>query len=131
MQTPAATDIRPFVPCRDFALSKAFYAAIGWQVHDVAPDLALVRVADAQHFYLQDYYVKDFAENFMLHITVGDAAAWSAKVGEVVKDPALSSARVSKPCRQDYGATTTFVHDPSGVLLHLCEWDRVAPSGGA
>jgi len=36
----------------------------------------------------------------------------------------FTSARVQPPKRQDYGATTVFVHDPSGVLLHLCQWDR-------
>jgi hypothetical protein len=33
-------------------------------------------------------------------------------------------ARVRLPARRSYGATVVFVHDPSGVLLHLCQWDR-------
>jgi len=32
-------------------------------------------------------------------------------------------ARVQPPKRQPYGAVVTFVHDPTGVLLHLCQWD--------
>jgi catechol 2,3-dioxygenase-like lactoylglutathione lyase family enzyme len=127
MATPTATDLRPFVPCRDFALSRAFYAAIGWAVEDVAPDLALVTVGDRQHLYLQDYYVREFAENFMLHLTVDDGAAWFARIDDALRDGRFAPARVQPPRRQDYGASTTFVHDPSGVLLHLCEWDR--PSG--
>jgi len=48
--------------------------------------LALVRVADQQHFYLQDYYVKEVAENSMLHLTVGDAQAWYQHAAELVRN---------------------------------------------
>ena len=37
-------------------------------------------------------------------------------------------ARVQPPKLQPYGALVTFMHDPSGVLLHLCEW---RPGAGA
>ena len=119
-----ATDLRPFIPARDFALSKRFYAALGWETLDVGPKLALVRVGESQHFYLQDYYVREFAENTMLHVTVDDADAWHAHVAAALRAGSFTSARVQSPKRQDYGATTVFVHDPSGVLLHLCQWDR-------
>jgi len=119
-----ATDLRPFVPARDFALSKRFYAALGWETLDVGPKLALVRVGEGQHFYLQDYYVKEFAENTTLHVTVHDADAWHAHVSAALRAGDFACARVQPPKRQDYGATTVFVHDPSGVLLHLCQWDR-------
>ena len=54
MPMPAATDLRAFIPARDFALSKAFYAALGWDVRDVGPGIALATVGAAQHAYLQD-----------------------------------------------------------------------------
>jgi len=119
-----ASDVRSFIPARDFALSQRFYAALGWKTDVVGPGLALVRVADAQHFYLQDYYVKDVAENCMLHLTVDDAAAWHAHVSAVLSGGPFPGARVQAPARQPYGASVTFVHDPTGVLLHLCQWDR-------
>jgi catechol 2,3-dioxygenase-like lactoylglutathione lyase family enzyme len=119
-----ATDVRPFIPARDFALSKRFYAALGWQTIDVGPKLALVRVGGEQHFYIQDHYAKDFAENTMLHITVDDATGWHAHVAAALQAGNFTSARVQSPSRQPYGASVVFVHDPSGVLLHLCEWDR-------
>lgn len=123
---PSATDLRPFVPARDFALSKRFYAALGWSVRDVAPDLALVALGEAQHFYVQNYYVRAFAENTMLHVTVADAAAWYRHVEAALRGGGFGDARVQPPRPQDYGATTTFVHDPSGVLLHLCQWTERA-----
>ena len=124
MSRLAASDLRPFIPAQDFALSKRFYTALGWDARDVGPGLALAQVADAQHFYIQDYYLKDVAENCMLHVTVEDAAAWHAHVAAILRDGEFPGARVQAPARQPYGATVVFVHDPSGVLIHLCQWDR-------
>jgi len=123
MSNLIASDVRSLIPEKDFALSKRFYAGLGWETRDVGPGLALVRVADQQHFYLQDYYVKEVAENSMLHLTVEDAQAWYQHAAELVRDGPLWGARVQRPKRQAYGAMVTFVHDPSGVLLHLCQWD--------
>jgi catechol 2,3-dioxygenase-like lactoylglutathione lyase family enzyme len=120
----AASDIRAFIPARDFALSKRFYSALGWEARDVGPRLALVDVGREQHFYLQDYYLKDVAENSMLHVTVENAADWHAHVAAVLRDGEFPTAGVQAPARQPYGATVVFVHDPSGVLIHLCQWDR-------
>ena len=120
----AASDIRPFIPAQDFALSKRFYTALGWDARDVGPGLALVEVADAQHFYIQDYYLQDVAENSMLHVTVEDAQAWHAHVDSILRDGEFPGARVQPAARQPYGATVVFVHDPTGVLIHLCQWDR-------
>ncbi len=122
MPKPDASDLRPFIPARDFARCKRFYASLGWETKDVGDGLALVRVADQQHFYLQDYYIKDVAENCMLHLTVGDAQAWYRHVSAVLANDPQSAARVQPPSLQPYGALVTFVHDPSGVLLHLCQW---------
>lgn len=118
------SDVRPFIPAQDFALSKRFYAALGWETRDVGPNLALVKLGDQQHFYIQDYFLKDVAENCMLHITVEDAQAWHTHMVTVLRSGDFSGARVQAPSTQPYGASVVFVHDPSGILLHLCQWDR-------
>jgi len=119
-----ATNLRPFVPAKDFALSRRFYAALGWDVQDVDPRLALVTIGAGQQFYLQDFYLQEFAENATLHVTVESAADWHAHVAAALETGHFAAACVHAPARQDYGATVVFVHDPSGVLLHLCQWDR-------
>ncbi len=116
------SDLRPFIPARDFAQCKRFYASLGWETKDVADGLALVRLADEQHFYLQDYYLKEVAENCMLHLTVEDAQVWYQHVSSVLRTEAQPEARVQPPTLQPYGALVTFMHDPSGVLLHFCQW---------
>lgn len=119
-----ASDLRPFIPAKDFAVCKRFYSELGWNTKDVGDGLALVQLGDEQHFYIQDYYVKDFAENCMLHLIVEDAQAWYQHVSAILKRDASSGARVQPPKLQPYGAIVTFVHDPSGVLLHLCQWTQ-------
>lgn len=126
MSNLKVSDLRPFIPARDFALSKRFYSSLGWDTRDVADGLALVRLAEQQHFYIQDYYVKELAENCMLHLTVDDARAWYLHVSSVLRDNRFSDARVQPPKLQMYGAIVTFVHDPTGVLLHLCQWEPSA-----
>ncbi len=116
------SEIRAFIPARNFALSKQFYSALGCAVKDVDPRMALVTLGTC-HFYVQDYYLKDVAENSMLHVTVDDALAWHDKVAAVVRSGQFEGTRVQVPKRQPYGASVTFVHDPTGVLLHLCQWD--------
>ena len=116
------SEIRAFIPARNFALAKQFYAALGCEVKDVDPRLALVTLGTC-HFYIQDYYLKDVAENSMLHLTVDDAQAWHEHVAAVLRDSKFAGTRVQAPKRQPYGALVTFVHDPTGVLLHLCQWD--------
>jgi catechol 2,3-dioxygenase-like lactoylglutathione lyase family enzyme len=123
MSNLTVSDLRPFIPARDFALCKRFYAELGWETQDVGDGLALVRLADQQHFYIQDYYNKEVADNSMLHVTVEDAQAWYEHVSAVLRNDAFAGARVQAPKPQPYGATVTFVHDPSGVLLHLCQWN--------
>ena len=122
MSNLKVSDLRPFIPARDFALCKRFYAGLGWETQDVGDGLALVRLADGQHFYIQDYYIKDVAENCMLHLTVEDAQAWYRHVSDVLRRDKFLDARVQPPKLQPYGALVTFVHDPSGVLQHLCQW---------
>lgn len=117
------SDLRPFIPARDFLLSKHFYASMGWKVKDVDDGIALVQLAD-EHFYIQNYYLKEFAENCMLHLTVEDAQAWYQHVSSVLQNNKFPGARVQSPKQQHYGAIVTFVHDPTGVLLHLCEWQQ-------
>lgn len=118
-----AGDLRTFVPSRDFALSQAFYTALGCELEWSDEDLALFQLG-ASRFYLQAHYVKDWAENTMLHIGVQDAARCHADIERLLQGGRFAPARVAAPRREPYGALVTYVWDPAGVLLHLAQWDR-------
>ena len=115
------SDVRVFVPARDFALSKAFYSALGWTEQWTSDDLALLEVA-GQRFYLQNYYNKDWAENFMMHISVENAQDCYLRVRKVMDSGQFPGTRIKAPEQQPYGALVAHAWDPSGVLLHFCEW---------
>jgi len=117
-----ASDIRTFIPASDFELSKGFYAALGFEVDDIDANMALLSVGD-RAFYLQRYYVKDWAENSMLYIIVADAQRCFEQISALLADGRFVGARVVAPKREAYGAVVTYVWDPAGVLLHLAQWD--------
>lgn len=118
-----ASDLRTFVPAQDFDLSKAFYTALGCDLEWSDEGLALFRLGSSR-FYLQPYYVKEWAENSMLHISVKDAAQCHADIAELLQTGRFAPARVAAPKHEPYGALVTYVWDPSGVLLHLAQWDQ-------
>ena len=74
-------------------------------------------------FMLQDYYVMEWAENFMLTIVVNDATAWHERVSSSLAGGQFGDARVAAPKHEDWGATVTYVWDPCGVLLHFTQFD--------
>jgi catechol 2,3-dioxygenase-like lactoylglutathione lyase family enzyme len=117
------SDVKVFVPAKDFELSLSFYEALGWRVNFRAEDdgIAVLELADCR-FYLQNYYQKDWADNFMLHVTVADAQAWWEHAKGVIENGDFGGARVKKPVEESYGALVTHVWDPAGVLLHFAEF---------
>src|SRR3954469_20648808 len=116
-----ASDIRPFVPARDFATSMDFYTSLGWSLKWSDERLALLENAN-QRFYLQHYYVKEWAENCVLHVTVEDAQFCFEQISDLIRSGRFPNVRVSGPKKEPYGALVTYVWDPAGVLLHLAEW---------
>jgi hypothetical protein len=118
----AVHDVRAFVPAAHFPTSKAFYEALGWStVWTDGEGLALMELG-GRRFMLQDYYVKDWAENFMLTIVVDDAKAWHDRASAALRGGAFGDARVAQPKVEDWGATVTYVWDPCGVLLHFTQF---------
>jgi hypothetical protein len=90
------SDVRPFVPSKDFEVSRDFYVALGWTVHPIDDSLALLENGN-HRFYLQRYYTKEFAENMMLHVTVADARACAEQIKELLASGRFPGVRVSQP----------------------------------
>ncbi len=108
-------DLKAYVPARDFELSKRFYAALGFSLSPAFGDTADVSL-DGQCFRLQPYYVKEWADNFMIVMTVDDVDAWHRRAAEVLGDGEFGCARLKAP--ETVGDSRVLhVIDPSGVLL--------------
>lgn len=67
--------LRPFVPAKDFAVSKRFYQAVGFRISYQDDSIAALKQG-GQSFILQNFYNEQLAENFMLQLMVRDADAW-------------------------------------------------------
>lgn len=65
---------RPFVPAKDFDVSKRFYEALGFEKL-LDDDVAIFRLGQGG-FILQRRYQKDWAENFMMQLMVDDLDTW-------------------------------------------------------
>lgn len=116
-------DVRPFVPASDFQRSLAFYTALGWTtLWTDGEGLALLSLGGHQ-FMLQDFYVKEWAENSMLVVEVADARAWHAHIERVLASGEFGEARVTPPEHQPWGALVAYLWDPCGVLLHIAQLD--------
>ncbi len=92
MDIPNASDMKVFVPAKNFRQSLEFYEAMGWNINWRADDdsLAELELADCR-FYLQNYYNEDSANNFMMHITVDDARTWYEHASKVIDNGGCTS----------------------------------------
>lgn len=117
-----ASDLRTFIPSQEFELSKDFYLALGCELERSDDNLALFNLRRIKALLAKRHYVKEWAENSTLHISVQDTATCFANITELVESGRFPSVRVAPPKLESYGALVTYVWDPSGVLLHLAQW---------
>ena len=110
---------RPFVPAKDFAVSKAFYEALGFPKL-LDGDVAIFGVG-ASAFVLQNFYQEDWAANFMMQLMVDDLDAWWAHI-EALDLPGKFGVQPPRPpAVQPWGLRIAYVVDPCGVLWHFAE----------
>lgn len=115
-------DIRVFVPARNFAESLRFYTRLGWTLNWQTDDASLAELELAgNRILLQNFYVKDWAHNFVFYISVDDAYAWHAHVSQILASEAFGDARVKSPVHEAHGALTTHVWDPGGLLIKFSQ----------
>ncbi len=114
-----AESARPFLPVQDFAVSKAFYEALGFEKL-LDADVAIFAIG-ASAFILQNYYQEDWAGNFMMQLMVDDLDAWWAHIESLDLAGRFGVRSPTPPAMQPWGLRVTYVFDPSGVLWHVAE----------
>jgi hypothetical protein len=111
--------LRPFVPARDFIVSRQFYEAIGFEATHADQDIVMLKQGSFS-FILQNFYVTDLANNFMLQLLVRDVDSWwhhHIDGAKLVADFAVKPPR--PPTMQPWNMKVGFLFDPSGVLWHI------------
>jgi uncharacterized glyoxalase superfamily protein PhnB len=117
---PAGTELaRPFLPARDFTLSKQFYETLGFEKL-LDSEVAIFGVG-ASSFVLQNYFQEDWAANSMMQLMVDDLDSWWQHI-EALDLPARFGVSPPKPpAVQPWGLRIAYVVDPSGVLWHVAQ----------
>ena len=110
-------EIKAFIPAKDFELSKRFYGDIGFDMKWSSDALAYFAVGQSS-FLLQNFYVKEHAENFMMHLMVKSADDWWARLKEtnVAEHYTVS---IGEPEDRDWGMRDFTLIDPSRVLWRI------------
>jgi len=110
--------MRPMVPAKDFDTSKRFYIELGFRLRPLTDRLVEMQLG-VFSFILQDYYVREWADNFVVHLTVSDVGLWWDHI--VGLDlPTRYGVKIQAPQSQGW-AVVAGVTDPSGVLWRFAQ----------
>lgn len=113
-------DMKTFLPAKDYALSRQFYLDLGFVLNWAGDEVSEFE-AGGFRFLLQDFYVEQWAGNFMMQLLVDDADAWWQRIqasGLVAKYPGIWA---KPPVLQPWGLRVLYLTDPSGVLWHIAD----------
>ena len=107
-------DIKAFVPCENYEVSKLFYQEIGFKLENASDDLTLLLNGDCRLF-LQRFYNSDLADNFMLQVCVADINAAYELCSQSVYKRKISA------IEKEHWGTVFYLWGPSGELLHITQ----------
>ncbi len=120
MTTSRVSAINAFVPARDLEKSKRFYLDLGFtQTWGDAGGCGLQ--IDGHAINLQQFYVKEHAENFMMQLMVPDVDEWWERIQALNLKDKYQLHMVKPPEMQPWGLRILYISDPSGVLWHIAE----------
>jgi len=118
---PSGTELtRPFLPSKDFDLSKRFYEALGFEKVIEDESVAIFEIGSCG-FILQRHYQKNWAENFMMQLMVDDLDAWWSHISALDLPGKFGIKAPQPPAMQPWGLRIAYVVDPSGVLWHIAQ----------
>jgi len=121
---PGIRSFRPFLPAKDFKTSLRFYEAIGFETYRLGDSLAELSLGE-HAFLLQGNYVKEWAENTVMHVLVDDVHAWWRHIDSLDLANQFGVSAPASPRIEPWGLTVTYVSDPTGVLWHFAEVTKV------
>jgi hypothetical protein len=120
-----AIELKAHLPARDFALSQQFYQDIGFTLCWSSESLAYLHYGPhgprgKSGFLLQNFYVKEFAENLQMHLLVRDVDAWWADI-QARKIFEKYEMQVAPPEDRAWKMRDFVLTDPSGVLWRIAQ----------
>ena len=110
--------LRPFVPAKNFAVSHAFYEALGFSTLHRDDSVAILQLGGIS-FILQNFYVEAFAANFMMQLMVRDVDAFWASLDLPARLAGFDVKTPIPPTMQPWGLRVGYIFDPTSVLWHV------------
>ena len=121
--TRAVQALRPVLPAIDFGICTRFYVDLGFAPRELDERLVEMHLVEMHlgvfSFLLQDYYVKEWADNFVMHVLVTDLDGWWQHI-DALDLPARYGVRMQTPRQESWGAAAGFT-DPSEVLWRFTQ----------
>jgi 2-C-methyl-D-erythritol 4-phosphate cytidylyltransferase len=117
-------ELRALVPAKDFATAQQFYEDMGFEKEFAQGGLAGFRMGGTA-FLLQDFFVPQHANNFVMSLTVADLDAFWAHVQRQGL-AARYGVKMEPPERRPWGRVDMTLIDPSGVLWRIAQRMEVA-----
>ena len=114
--------IRPFIGAKNFNESRSFYQELGFEESIISPKMSLFKVNEELAFYLQDYYVKKWVNNSMVFLEVEDVDQCWEELNSKGLHNKYKYVRLTEIKEFDWGREC-FMHDPSGILWHFCQFN--------
>lgn len=112
-------EIKALVPAKDYDISKSFYRDLGFIMASDEEGVAYFH-HDNQSFLLQDFYEKDHANNFMMHLLVKDVESWYQHIlNSGIADK--YQVKVTEPTDRPWKIRDFILFDPSGVLWRIAQ----------
>ena len=120
MPPSAVLDLKVFVPARDHDLAKQFYRDLGFTLNWGDGQTAEFQIGDFR-FLLQNFYVEQYAANFMMHLMVDDADAWWRHIQDIGLTTKYPGIMAKPPALQPWGLRVLYLSDSTGVLWHIAD----------
>lgn len=108
--------MRPMAPARDFETGKRFYEELGFRPQILSDGLVEMHLG-AYSFILQDYYVEQWANNFVMHMRVANVNLWWDRIVSLNLADRYG-VRANAPHSESWGLVADIV-DPSGALWRI------------
>ena len=113
-------NLRTFLPSKDYDLSRRFYQKMGFTETWHSPEMSVYQLGDFS-FYLQKFYVEDWANNFMMFVETDNCDEWWAYMESLNLKEKFPTIKLIPPKSEAWGRECMLI-DPTGVLWHFGEF---------
>lgn len=112
--------LRPFIPARDFALSKRFYQALGFAITLEDAEVAILKMGSFSVI-LRNAPPGPSGEPPAVQLLLRNVGSFWAGIDFVQLMEDFPIKPPQPPAMQPWGLKVGFIWDPSGVLWHVAE----------